>query len=279
MENGSSKSIRDDLLQVLKLSNTDERHLVAYDLYRASVAKLEQFEKTKSFSSSTRAHQAVSNSSPFLNKSNPDQGKNQSVAQKMNFSRKKVRQDVDYQIIAEARRLLQDKKHEFDEVIELALEIEQAKKNLTTQEDWIFAQTVFGVSTYYRHEEDGSLSVKLDGEMVGVSLFEQFCVLHEIDLYTHWVPFCTHAVKLKTLRHMGAVAYSKGSIPLIGITRDIAFRAVACDCMNETGSIVIAAASIDNFPGVLIPPEPKRFGSARMIARDFQAIIEVLSPT
>ena len=48
-------------------------------------------------------------------------------------------------------------------------------------------QTLFGVSTSYRREADGSLSVKIEGELRGVPLFEQLAVLREVDLYQTWV--------------------------------------------------------------------------------------------
>lgn len=278
-----TSNIHDDFLRVLELSSIDERHLVAHELYLQSLERLQQVQNSTCM---MRSNSDNDNDDDDRLKSISNNLKGLLPSHRLK-ARKRLRQmDTDEleknsmmkQHVEAAAALLRDKKQEFDEVIKLANEVNQAKENLMNNEDWIYAQTFFGISTFYRHEHDGSLSVKLEGEMSGVSLFEQFCVLHEIDLYNLWVPFCTSSTKLRKIRQMGSIAYSKGSIPLVGITRDVVFRAVACDCIKENGCIVISAVSIDEYPGVTIPPEPKGFGSARMIARDFQAIIEVISP-
>jgi len=176
-------------------------------------------------------------------------------------------------------KLLKEREGEFQEIIVLANEFEQARKNLLDNDGWSYAQTYFGISTHYRNEDDGTLSVKLDGELAGMSLFEIFAVLHEIDLYKTWVPFCKLSEKLKSMRRLGAIGYSVGSIPALFLWRDCAFRAIACDLMNESSSLMISAHSIDSYPGVSFPDPPKRLGADRMIAKRFDALIEVLSPT
>lgn len=39
-------------------------------------------------------------------------------------------------------------------------------------EDWIFAQKLFGISTFFRRNPDGSLRIKLDGELEGCHAFD-----------------------------------------------------------------------------------------------------------
>ena len=60
-------------------------------------------------------------------------------------------------------------------------------------------QTLFGISTSYRREADGSLSIKIEGELHGVPLFEQLVVLREVDLYHKWAPFMSESKKLAQL--------------------------------------------------------------------------------
>ena len=60
-------------------------------------------------------------------------------------------------------------------------------------------QTLFGISTSYRREADGSLSIKIEGELHGVPLFEQLVVLREVDLYHKWAPFMSQSKKLAQL--------------------------------------------------------------------------------
>jgi len=181
--------------------------------------------------------------------------------------------------VSRIKKLLKEREGEFQEIIVLANEFEQARKNLLDSDGWSYAQTYFGISTHYRNEDDGTLSVKLDGELAGMSLFEIFAVLHEIDLYKTWVPFCNLSKKLKSIRRLGAIGYSVGGIPALFFWRDCTFRAIACDLMNESSSLLISAHSIDSYPGVSFPDPPKRLGADRMIAKRFDALIEVLSPT
>lgn len=63
-------------------------------------------------------------------------------------------------------------------------------------------QTLFGISTSYRREADGSLSIKIEGELHGVPLFEQLVVLREVDLYHKWAPFMSQSKKLAQLDKM-----------------------------------------------------------------------------
>jgi len=56
-------------------------------------------------------------------------------------------------------------------------------------------------------------------------------------------------------------------VPLFGLSRDAAFHAFGCDCMEKDGSVLIVAKSVDSFPGADIPKEPKGWGSARMEVR------------
>ena len=60
-------------------------------------------------------------------------------------------------------------------------------------------QTLFGITTSYRREADGSLSIRIEGELHDVPLFEQLVVLREVDLYERWAPFMTTSRKLAQL--------------------------------------------------------------------------------
>ena len=75
----------------------------------------------------------------------------------------------------------------------------KAKKNLDVNDDWTLAQTLFGVTTYYRHESDGSMSIKLEGRTNDCSLFDQVAVIREFDLNYLWAPFVTSSM---TIAHL-----------------------------------------------------------------------------
>ena len=194
-----------------------------------------------------------------------------------------------------------------------AIKLHAAKKSLTENTDWTFAQTLFGISTYYRMEKDNTLSLKLEGELQGVPLFEQLCVLRETDLFHLWAPFVPRSRKLMQVR--GACAsllftHARGvplltththtytrvpqitkielvswfiiSVPLFGLSRDAVFHAFGCDCMDKEGSVMIVAESVlspDEFPSADIPPEPTGWTGGRMVLRSFSGLVEILSPT
>ena len=121
-----------------------------------------------------------------------------------------------------------------------------AKENLSVDDDWTLAQTLFGVTTYYRREVDESLSIKIEGELHGIPLFEQMAVLRECDLYHTWAPFMQKSRKLAQLDKLDVVAWYIVGAPLLGLTRDACYRAVGCDCMKEDGSVLLVAVGLND---------------------------------
>ena len=63
-------------------------------------------------------------------------------------------------------------------------------------DDWILGADMFGIQTHYRKcvDDPNAIIVKIEGAMDDLPLFEQMAVLHEIDLYHEWAPFCTDSV-------------------------------------------------------------------------------------
>ena len=123
---------------------------------------------------------------------------------------------------------------------------QQAKNNLNNNETWIHSQTSHDASTFYRRETDGTLSIKIEGRLSGASLFEQICVLREIDLYSEWAPFCAKSRKLAQLGQIDVVGWFLIGLQRFHMTRDCCFRAVGCDSMKEDGSIIIIAEGLED---------------------------------
>jgi hypothetical protein len=78
------------------------------------------------------------------------------------------------------------------------------------------------VHTYYRREQDQSLSLKLEGSMEGVHtcmipLFEQVCVLNEVNLHYKWAPFCSSSMKIADLDKVDTVGWFMISLPTFGL--------------------------------------------------------------
>jgi len=117
---------------------------------------------------------------------------------------------------------------------------------LQENDDWIFSQTLFGITTYYRTEEDNSLSIKLEGTLDGLPLFEQVAVLKEVDLHCKWAPFCSSSLTVKDLDKLDTVGWICIGVPSFGLARDGVFRAIGCDNMMEDGSIIIAGQGIQD---------------------------------
>jgi hypothetical protein len=119
-----------------------------------------------------------------------------------------------------------------------------AQQNLNTPTSWTLSQTLYGITTHYRREADNTLSIKIEGELHGIPLFEQMVILRECDLYHTWAPFCTSSRKLAQLDKLDVVAWYNVGSSTLGLVRDACYRAVGCDCMREDGSVMIVAVGL-----------------------------------
>jgi hypothetical protein len=125
---------------------------------------------------------------------------------------------------------------------------EKAKQNLTVDDDWTLAQTLFGITTFYRRETDGSLSIKLEGSLDGVPLFDQVAVLREVDLHYKWAPFCSSSLTICHLDKLDTVGWFCVGLPHFGLMRDGCFRAIGCDSIYEDGTVLLVAQGIQDRP-------------------------------
>jgi hypothetical protein len=155
------------------------------------------------------------------------------------------------------------------------------------------------------------LSIKLEGTLEGLSLFEQICVLKEVDLHYTWAPFCCSSMTVAHLDKLDQVGWFIVGMPNFGLARDGCFRAIGCDNIEEDGTILMAAqgiqddveptvavstvssaGSVTSIGGVdryladdpvlqqlEIPPVSKRRGCGRMTIHKLEAMIQIKSPT
>lgn len=172
--------------------------------------------------------------------------------------------------------------------------IQRAKANLDHDEGWTRSQKHFGVATYYKRQEDGSVSLKLECELSGVPLFEQVAVLREVDLNYKWAPFCTSSMTVKNLDKLDTIGWAVVGLPKFGFARDACVRAFGCDCMMEDGSFLLVGQGINDRPpgvpydepyflegmeGVNTPETTTRIGFGRMTVRSFSSQVQIESPT
>lgn len=111
------------------------------------------------------------------------------------------------------------------------------------------------MTTYYRREADGSLSIKLEGDVEGSHLFEQVCVLKEVDLHYRWSPLCTSSLKIADINKLDGVGWFVMGVPSFHLARDGCFRAIGCDNILEDGSIIISGQGINDIMPGASPPE------------------------
>jgi hypothetical protein len=81
-------------------------------------------------------------------------------------------------------------------MLERAEMVKHSLHFVDTSDDWILGADMFGIQTHYRKCEDdeNAIIVKIEGTMDDLPLFEQMAVIHEIDLFKEWAPFCTNSV-------------------------------------------------------------------------------------
>mmetsp|Transcript_17203 Transcript_17203/g.35921 ORF Transcript_17203/g.35921 Transcript_17203/m.35921 type:complete len:1023 (-) Transcript_17203:21-3089(-) len=223
-----------DLHRVLKLIE-DERHLVAHNLFLDARRRIEE--------SRNDCVLDVNGGSPKFGKS---YRKKKGGIQREETNTQNTQSRGNMTNRDDAWKLLQEKEEEFRALENRANLFISAKENLSIDDDWTLAQSLFGVTTYYRREADESLSVKIEGELHGIPLFEQLVVLRECDLYHTWAPFMQKSKKLAQLDKLDVVAWYIVGAPLLGLTRDACYRAVGCDCMKEEGSVLLVAVGLND---------------------------------
>eukprot|EP00607_Mallomonas_marina_P004429 CAMPEP_0182437448 /NCGR_PEP_ID=MMETSP1167-20130531/85057_1 /TAXON_ID=2988 /ORGANISM="Mallomonas Sp, Strain CCMP3275" /LENGTH=347 /DNA_ID=CAMNT_0024630377 /DNA_START=618 /DNA_END=1661 /DNA_ORIENTATION=- len=180
--------------------------------------------------------------------------------------------------VALKQRLVAEKP-QIDQMLErvaLAREALASSTDIDDDSDWIYGVTLFGVTTHYKVQEDNSLLLRLQGSREDLPLFEQLAVVHEVDLYPTWVPFCSHADTLTKLGHADLIAHFEIQIAMM--SREVAARFCGVDCLTETGSVVLLGRSIEEWEDPVIPWKPTGWLHDRMILKDLKALIEVESP-
>ena len=105
---------------------------------------------------------------------------------------------------------------------------------------------MFGITTYYRREPDSSLSIKLEGNIDGVPLFDQVAVLREVDLHCKWAPFCSSSLTIAHLAKLDTVGWFVVGLPQFGLMRDACYRVLGTDSIQEDGSILLVGTGIDD---------------------------------
>lgn len=78
-----------------------------------------------------------------------------------------------------------------DKMISRATDASDVLAMENVDESWILGQVMFGTKTHYKLLEGGSMMIRLEGDLDNLPMFEQLAVIHEVDLFHEWVPFCS----------------------------------------------------------------------------------------
>jgi hypothetical protein len=120
--------------------------------------------------------------------------------------------------------------------------------DLGSLDGWTFAQKLLGVTTHYKlHREDGSITIRIQGELTGCSVFDQvrweticarwakqlgsnaidgrliawhraphqLAMLREADMYKLWMPFMSQSRIVREVNKTELVFHSTISVPWI----------------------------------------------------------------
>mmetsp|Transcript_6128 Transcript_6128/g.12285 ORF Transcript_6128/g.12285 Transcript_6128/m.12285 type:complete len:951 (+) Transcript_6128:32-2884(+) len=271
----------------------DERHLTALELHKSVMSRIMAWDKAHKrkgrLGSSSSSNNNKQHRSLFLGGGR--------------HNRKNVTTEAALaaaaadQAHSDAKAFLKERHPQIVKLEHRCRIFKRALHNLKDASDWTLASSMFGVKTFYRREEDGSLSLKLEGELKDCPLFEQVCVLKEIDLHYKWAPFCTSSMTIADLDKLDTVGWFLIGLANFGLSRDGCFRVIGCDNILEDDSIIVAGQGIRDLPPgspappdtylcedpildkLDIPPIPTRRGGGRMTIRTFEAVIQVTSPT
>ena len=188
--------------------------------------------------------------------------------------------DADIAQLAVVESRLQDSKEVIQEMLHRVKEAEDTLASTASEvvdETWIHGVTLFGITTHYKIQPDGTLLLRLEGSRDKLPLFEQVAVVHEIDLYPQWLPFCNTATMITKLSHSDLVLYFNIAAPMF--SRDAALRCYGVDCLEEHGMVLLLGTAVDSWPDPEIPWKPRGWLHDRMIIKRLESVIKVTSPT
>ena len=96
-----------------------------------------------------------------------------------------------------------------NELRETTTEVQSAIREVSElgTRGWRAASETMGIRTEWRPDEDGSLWVRMDGELRGPQLMHAAAVAHEADLWPRWAPFCGGGEVLQRISPLEIVTY------------------------------------------------------------------------
>ena len=87
-----------------------------------------------------------------------------------------------------------------------------------TSGEWILGSVLFGITTQYMRIGENDIIVKMEGKIDDLPIFEQCAVIHEVDLFRTWLPFCDKSVLIKKIGKAELIASVLELNPIRNVT-------------------------------------------------------------
>ncbi|CDR97923.1 hypothetical protein, conserved [Babesia bigemina] len=111
------------------------------------------------------------------------------------------------------------------------------KNKVKTADGWI--KSAYGsLETFYRFEQNGSVSVKVRGKLA-TDLLRVLCVINETDLSSVWVPFLKEATEVHVYSKTTKLYSQTYEYPVIGAKQTTVFG-LAVNALDEFGCFILA---------------------------------------
>jgi hypothetical protein len=92
--------------------------------------------------------------------------------------------------------------------------LRQCSMETSGDDRWTLGLDMFGYRTHYIVESDGIVRVRIEGSQENLPLFEQLAVIHQLQLYSQWVPFCDKSDLLHEISSTNMLAFINIWTPL-----------------------------------------------------------------
>jgi len=142
---------------------------------------------------------------------------------------------------------------------------------------WRPASEALGLSTEWRPAEDGSLWVRIEGELSGALLMHAAAVAHEADLWPRWVPFCGGAETLRAISPFERLTYVQFDLTPM-MKRGAVLHWSLSDVLMERRSLLLLGASIDETSVDETSPIERPAQASGIKLAHFKAIKVLISP-
>lgn len=111
------------------------------------------------------------------------------------------------------------------------------KNKVRTADGWV-KEPYRALETYYRFEDNGSVSVKVRGKL-STDLLRVICIINEVELASEWVPFLKEAKTLKIYTRTTKIFKQQYEYPVVG-TKSTTVLGMGVNVLEEAGCFILS---------------------------------------